>query len=124
MFYIQYNCQDVTFHFATPRVKVIFHFAIFVGSVVVNPMTVFAAWFSFGTSLTHEAIKQFLATERGKQMLDNMDGGTSDRQFSDLTSLLVMKPAGKPSDELISLKNGTGIALSDDCGEILSSILK
>ena len=74
-------------------------------------------------TFTHEAIKQFLATGRGKQVLANMDVVTSDQQLSALPSVVVMKPVDKPPDEPMSVKSATGLAPSDDCGEILSRIL-
>lgn len=75
-------------------------------------------------TFTHEAIKQFLATERGKQMLANMDGGTAGQQLSVLTSMAVMKPADKPSNESMPGKSASGFVQDVDCSDVLSSILE
>lgn len=75
-------------------------------------------------TFTHEAIKQFLATERGKQVLANMDGGTSDQQLPALPSMAVMKSADKPPDETIAQKSVSAFPQDVDCSDILSSILE
>ena len=75
-------------------------------------------------TFTHEAIKQFLATERGKQVLTNMDGGTSDQQLPALPSMAVMKPADKPPDEPMPGKSGSGFVQDVDCTDVLNSILE
>ena len=75
-------------------------------------------------TFTHEAIKQFLATERGKQVLANMDGGTSDLQSPVLTSMSVMKPADKPPDESIVPKSASAFLQDVDCSDVLNSILE
>ena len=75
-------------------------------------------------TFTHEAIKQFLATERGKQMLANMDGVMAGQQSPVVPPKGSMMPVNKLPDEPMSVKSGTGLAPSNDCNEILSSILK
>jgi hypothetical protein len=75
-------------------------------------------------TFTHEAIKQFLATERGKQVLANMDGGTTDQQLPVLTSMAVMKLADKPQNETIAPKSASAFPQDVDCSDVLSSILK
>lgn len=75
-------------------------------------------------TFTHEAIKQFLSTERGKQVLANMGGGTSDQQLSVLTSMAVMKPANKPPNEMIPGKSASGFVQDVDCTDVLNSILE
>lgn len=75
-------------------------------------------------TFTHEAIKEFLATERGKQMLANMDGVATGQQSPVVPPKDGMMPFNKPPDEPMSVKSGTGFGPSDDCNEVLSSILK
>jgi len=75
-------------------------------------------------TFTHEAIKQFLSTERGKQVLANMDGGTSDQQLPALTSMAVIKPADKPPNETMSGKGASGFVQDVDCTDVLNSILE
>ncbi len=75
-------------------------------------------------TFTHEAIKQFLSTERGRQVLANMDGGTSDQQLPVLTSMAVKKPADKPPNETMPGKSASGFVQDVDCSDVLSSILK
>ena len=75
-------------------------------------------------TFTHEAIKQFLATERGKQMLANMDGVATGQQSPVVPPKGGMMPVNKPPDEPMSVKSGIGLAPSNDCNEVLSSILK
>ena len=75
-------------------------------------------------TFTHEAIKQFLLTERGKQVLANMDGGTSDQQLPVLTSMVVMKPADKPPNETMPGKSASGFVQDVDCTDVLNSILE
>ncbi|AJY68421.1 hypothetical protein RW64_01840 [Geobacter sulfurreducens] len=75
-------------------------------------------------TFTHEAIKQFLATERGKQVLANMDGGTSDQQLPALTSMAVIKPADKPPNETMPGKSASAFPQDVDCSDVLSSIFK
>lgn len=75
-------------------------------------------------TFTHEAIKQFLATERGKQVLANMDGGTSDQQLPVLTSMEVMKPADNPPNETMPVRSASGFVRDVDCTDVLNSILE
>lgn len=75
-------------------------------------------------TFAHEAIKQFLSTERGKQMLANMDVVTAGQQLPVVPPKGDMMPVNKPPDDPMSMKNGTGFVPSDDCNEILSSILE
>ncbi len=75
-------------------------------------------------TFTHEAIKQFLSTERGKQMLVNMDGVTAGQQSPVVPPKGDTMPVSKPPDEPMSVKSGTGYTPSDDCNEVLSSILE
>ncbi len=75
-------------------------------------------------TFTHEAIKQFLATERGKQVLANMDGGTSDQQLPALTSMAVNKPADKPPNETMSGEGASGFVQDVDYADVLNSILE
>ncbi|GLI39629.1 hypothetical protein KI811_00195 [Geobacter hydrogenophilus] len=75
-------------------------------------------------TFTHEAIKQFLATERGKQVLANMDGGTSDQQLPVHTSMAVIKPADKPPNETMPGKSESGFVRDVDCTDVLNSILE
>jgi len=75
-------------------------------------------------TFTHEAIKQFLATERGKQVLANMDGGTLDPHLPTLPSMVVIKPADKPPGEPMPTKSASGFAQNVDCSDVLSSILE
>lgn len=75
-------------------------------------------------TFTHEAIKQFLSTERGKQVLANMKGGTSGQQLHALPSISVVTTIDKPTDNPISAKSDSGLAPNVDCSDILSSILK
>lgn len=74
-------------------------------------------------TFTHEAIKQFLSTDRGKQVLANMDGGTADQQLSALPFKAVMKPSDKPPDETIDQKSTSAFAPDVNCSDVLSSIL-
>ncbi len=74
-------------------------------------------------TFTHEAIKQFLSTERGKQVLANMDGVTAGQQLPAIPTLSEMKPADKPQDELRSAKSASAFTPNADCSDILSSIL-
>lgn len=71
----------------------------------------------------HEAIKQFLSTERGKQVLANMEGGTPGLQLHALPSIGVVTTVDKPPDEPISAKSDFGLSPTDDCSDILTSIL-
>lgn len=75
-------------------------------------------------TFTHEAIKQFLSTERGKQVLANMDGVTAGQQLPVNPPNGDVMPVNKPPDESISAKSGTGFSPSDNCSDILSSILE
>ncbi len=75
-------------------------------------------------TFTHEAIKQFLSTERGKQVLANMDGVTAGQPLPVIPPSGDVMPVNKPPDESISAKSGTGFSPSDDCSDILSSILE
>ena len=75
-------------------------------------------------TFTHEAIKQFLATERGRQVLANMDGGTSDQQLPVLSSIAVMKPADNPPNETMPGKSASGFVQDVDCTDVLNSILE
>jgi hypothetical protein len=69
-------------------------------------------------------IKQFLSTERGNQVLANMDGVTAGQQSPVVISKCNMMPVNESLDEPLPVKSGTGLAPSNDCSEILSSILK
>jgi hypothetical protein len=75
-------------------------------------------------TFTHEAIKQFLSTERGKQVLANMDGVTAGQQLPVIPPKGDMMPVNKPPDEPMSVKSGIGFVLSDDCSDILSTIFE
>lgn len=75
-------------------------------------------------TFTHEAIKQFLLTERGKQVLANMAGGTSDQQLSALPFKADMKHSDKPPDEMIAQKSASAFPQDVSCSDILSSILQ
>ena len=75
-------------------------------------------------TFTHEAIKQFLSTERGKQVLANMDGVTAGQQLPVIPPKGDMMPVNKPPAEPMSVKYLTGLGPSDDCSDILSSIFE
>ncbi|MHB8057090.1 MAG: hypothetical protein ACYDHC_04250 [Desulfuromonadaceae bacterium] len=75
-------------------------------------------------TFTHEAIKQFLSTERGKQVLANMDGVTAGQQLPVIPPKGDMIPVNKPPDEPMSVKSGTGFGPSDDYRDILSTIFE
>jgi hypothetical protein len=76
-------------------------------------------------TFTHEAIKQFLSTERGKQMLANMEGRTSRHQLPALSSMVVMTHVDdKPSDEPMSANSDSAFNPDVNSSDILRSILE
>ncbi len=75
-------------------------------------------------TFTHEAIKQFLLTDRGKQVLANMAGGTSDQQLPAHSSVTVVTTVEKPSVKQISATGNSTFAPHADCSDVLSSILE
>ena len=78
----------------------------------------------YKATFTHEAIKQFLSTERGKQVLANMDGGTSGLQLQVLPPMAVMKPADKLPDETTAQKSASAFVQEVDYADVLNSILE
>ena len=52
-----------------------------------------------------------------------MDGVTAGQQLPVIPPNADVMPVNKPPDESISAKSGTGLVPSDDCSEVLSSIL-
>jgi len=52
-------------------------------------------------------VRQFLSTERGKQVLANMDGVTASQQLPVIPPNGAVMPVNKPPDESISAKSGT-----------------
>jgi hypothetical protein len=75
-------------------------------------------------TFTHEAIKQFLSTERGKQVLANMDGVTAGQQLPVIPPKGDMMPVNKTLDETIAQKSAFAFPLDIDCSDILGSILE
>lgn len=57
-------------------------------------------------------------------MLINKDGVTAGQQSPVVPPKGDLMPVNKPPDEPMSVKSGPGFVPSDDCNEVLSSILE
>ena len=74
-------------------------------------------------AFTHEALKQFLAMEKGGQVLQLMEGKEKTEPFPPYNSLSSDSPCVATTSERVSAKTHSAVTLQNDSVSVLDSIL-
>jgi len=75
-------------------------------------------------AFTHEALKFFLLTEKGVQVLSLMDGNTTTAQTQSTIPTQHVKPCIETPPETTIVKTQSAFAPQNDSGSVLDSILE